>query len=151
MKEGFKSVKEILLEVAEDEGMTWTEIEDVWLHQKKFIKDKMEEEEVYSIFIPFIGTMSLNVKQYIKEIKYRNKDFYSKFISKVEKLKNHKNYTKYGNSHKKTTAFHRLVSYIIDKFEVEENKKYTLLAHKKCWELISKYSNGVLKKKENGF
>lgn len=149
MEEGFKSMKEILLEVAEDEGMTWTEIEDVWLHQKKYIKKKMEEEDVYAIFIPFIGTLSLNVKQYIKEIKHKNRKFYKNFIEKVEKLLKHENYTKYGNAHKKTTAIHRLVSYIIDTFDIDEDKKEALVTHKKGWDIISKYSNGVLKKKEN--
>lgn len=147
MREGFKSIKEILKEVAEDEGMTWTEIEDLWLHQKNYVKKQMEKEDVYAIFIPFIGTLSLNVKQYVKEIKHKNRKFYKNFINKVEKLKIHENYTKYGNSHKKTTAIHRLVNYIIDKFEIEESKKETLIIHKKCWDIISKYSNGVLKKK----
>lgn len=149
MQEGFKSIKEILYEVAEEEGMTWTEIEDLWLHQKKYIKKKMDQEDVYAIFIPSIGTLSLNVKQYIKEIKHKNRKFYKNFRDKVEKLKANENYTKYGNSHKKTTAIHRLVNYIIDKFEIEESKKETLIIHKKCWDIISKYSNGVLKKKEN--
>jgi len=147
MKEGFKSVKEILKEVAEDEGMTWTEIEDVWLHQKSYIKKQMEEEEVYSILIPFIGTLSLNVKQYIKEIKHKNRKFYKNFIDKVEKLKLHEKYSKYANSHKKTTGIHRLVKYIVKNFNVEDYKKEYLATHRQCWDIISKYSNGVLKKK----
>lgn len=145
MEEGFKSIRDILKEVAEDEGMTWTEIEDVWIHQKKYIKNKMENKEVYAIFLPFIGTLSLNTKQYIKEIKYKNRKFYKNFINKVESLKKHDNYTKYGNAHKKTTAIHRLVNYIINNFDIEEKKKETLTIHKKCWDIISKYSNGVLK------
>lgn len=149
MKEGFRSIKDILKEVAKEEGMTWTEIEDVWIHQKKYIKSKMEDKETYAIFLPFIGTLSLNVKQYIKEIKHKNRKFYKNFIDKVENLKNHKNYTKYSNSHKKTTAIHRLVNYIITKFDIEEDKKKTLTIHKKCWNIISKYSNGVLKNKED--
>ena len=86
-------------------------------------KKKMEEEDVYAIFIPFIGTLSLNVKQYIKEIKHKNRKFYKNFIEKVEKLLKHENYTKYGNAHKKTTAIHRLVSYIIDTFDIDEDEE----------------------------
>lgn len=149
MQEGFKSIKEILYEVAEEEGMSWTEIEDVWLHQKKYINKKMEEPDVYAIFLPFIGTLSLNIKQYIKGIKHKNRKFYKDFIEKVEKLKKHENFGKYANAHKKSTAIHRLAAYIIDKFVVEEEKKKVLVTHKKCWDLISKYSNGALKKKED--
>ena len=149
MKEGFKTINEILLEVAEEEGMSWTEIEDVWLHQKSYIVKQMDKKEVYAIFIPSIGTLSLNVKQFIKEIKYKNKEFYQNFIDKVKNLKENKNYTKYGNSHKKTTGIHRIVKYIVTNFEVEEIKKRKLVLHKKCWELISKYSNGILKKKHD--
>lgn len=147
MKEGFKTINEILREVAKEEDMSWAEIEDVWLHQKNYILKQMEEKEVYAIFIPSIGTLSLNVKQFIKEIKYKNKEFYQKIIHKAEGLKKNKNYTKYGNSHKKTTGVHRLVKYIVNNFEVEEIKKRKLVLHKKCWEIISKYSNGILKKK----
>ena len=148
MREGFKSIKEILKEVAEDERMTWTEIEDLWLHQKNYVKKQMEKEDVYAIFIPFIGTLSLNVKQLTAELKGKNKRKHKKIINKVENLKNHENYTKYRNSHKKITGVNRLARYIISKYNTGLDRSKNLLTRHKCWEIISKYSNGNFEKRE---
>lgn len=147
MKEGYKTVDEILLEVAKEEGMTLKETKDLWNHQKEYIKKQMEKEDVYSIFLPFIGTLSLNVKQYIKEVKGKKKSFYANFISKVEKLLNHENYLEYNNSHKRVTGVNRLARYIVSKYITEEVKSKKIIEHKKCWEVIGKYSNGSFNKK----
>jgi hypothetical protein len=146
MKEGFKTVEEILLEVAKEEGMTLKEVKDVWDHQKVYIKKKMEQENVYSIFLPSIGTLSLNVKQYTKEIKGKARSFYKDFINKVDNLVKHDNYSEYKNAHKKITGVNRLARYIVAHYETGIAKSKKILEHKKCWEIISKYSNGAFKK-----
>ena len=148
MKEGFRSIEEILLEVAKDEGMSKKEIEDVWLHQQSFIKKQMEKEGVYSILLPFVGTLSLNVKQFTKELKYRPRELYKSFINKVSKLKIHSNYTKYENAHKKITGVNRLTRNIIKNYYTGIEKSKNLIIHSKCWDIISKYSNGVFKKRD---
>lgn len=146
MKEGFKPIKEILIEVAKEEGMSWREIEDIWLHQIRYIKHKMSLKEVYAIFLPYLGTLSLNVKQFKKEIKFKSRSFYKDFIEKVKDLQQHPKYTLYRNAHKKTTGIHKLVNYVVNNFKVKKVEKKDFSIHKKCWDLISKYSNNVLKK-----
>jgi hypothetical protein len=148
LKEGYKDINEILREVGEEEGLNMNEMKDIWRHQKKYINQKQEEDGVYAIFIPFIGTLTLNVKQYTKEIRHRNKYYYTEFIKKVEKLKNDIRYKKYSNAHKKTIGIHKLVNYITNKFETEKNFRQYVKNPKNCWELISKYSNDKLKKKD---
>jgi len=146
MEEGFKTVDQILIEIAKEEGMSLKEVRDIWSHQKIYIKKQMEKEAVYSIFIPYIGTLSLNVKQYTKEIKGKAKIFYKEFIEKVEKLKVHANYSEYANSHNRITGVNRIARYIIAHYETGVLKSKKILEHKKCWEIISKYSNGAFKK-----
>lgn len=148
MKQGFKSIKDILLEVAEEEGLNRTEIKDIWNHQESYIKKKMEQEGVYAIFIPFLGTLSLNVKQFSKEIKGKSRSFYKDFIKKVKDLKNHKNYKKYANAHKKVTGVNRLARYIISRYHTGIEVSKNLIVHSKCWEIIEKYSNGVYEKRD---
>ena len=148
MKEGFKSINEILLEVAEEEGMTEREIKDLWKHQIKYTQQQMDTDGVYAIFLPFIGTLSLNVKQLTAELKGKNKRKHKKIINKVENLKNHENYTKYRNSHKKITGVNRLARYIISKYKTGLDRSKNLLTRHKCWEIISKYSNGNFEKRE---
>ena len=148
MKEGFKSINEILLEVAEEEGMTERDIKDLWKHQIKYTQQQMDTDGVYAIFLPFIGTLSLNVKQLTAELKGKNKRKHKKIINKVENLKNHENYTKYRNSHKKITGVNRLARYIISKYNTGLDRSKNLLTRHKCWEIISKYSNGNFEKRE---
>lgn len=148
MKEGFKSINEILLEVAEEEGMTEREIKDLWKHQIKYTQQQMDTDGVYAIFLPFIGTLSLNVKQLTAELKGKNKRKHKKIINKVENLKNHENYTKYRNSHKKITGVNRLARYIISKYNTGLDRSKNLLTRHKCWEIISKYSNCNFEKRE---
>ena len=52
MEEGFKTIQEILKEVAEDEGMTKRQIKDLWSHHKSYIINQMKSPEVYAIHIP---------------------------------------------------------------------------------------------------
>ena len=146
MKEGFKTVNEILKEVAAEEGMTQKEIRDIWAHQKEYIKIQMEKEEVYAIFLPYIGTLSLNVKQFYNEIKGKSRNFYANFIHKVDKLLQHEKYGEFTNSHKRVTGVNRLTRHIIKNYITEENKSKKLIDHKKCWGIITKYSNGTLNK-----
>lgn len=148
MKEGFKSIDEILKEVAEDEGMTFEEVKDLWDHQKNYIKKQMDTEGVYAIFLPYIGTLSLNVKQFSKELTNKTRDTYRNFINKVAKLKDHEKYTKFDNAHKKVTGVNRLARYIVNNYQtgIEISKK--LLAHNKCWNIITKYSNKGYEKRE---
>lgn len=148
MKESFKSIDDILLEVAKEEGMSKSEIKDLWNHQKIYVKKQMESEGVYAILLPFVGTLSLNVKQYSKELKGKTRKFYSNFTDKVAKLKEHENYSKYGNAHKKVTGVNRLARYIIRKYYTGIEKSKNLMFHNKCWDIISKYSNGVFDKRE---
>lgn len=148
MKEGFRTDEDILREVAKEEGMTIHEIRDVWLHQRKYINKLQEEEGIYAIFLPYIGTLSLNVKQFKKELRYKNKPTYTAFIEKVNKLENDERYKKYGNAHKKTTGIHKLTNYIINNYKTDLIFKKVLAFHKECWSIIEKYSNDVLEKKD---
>lgn len=148
MKEGFRSIEDILIEVGEEEGMSFKEMNDIWEHQKKYIKKQMDSEEVYAILLPFIGTLSLNVKQFTKQLKGKTRSFYKNFISKVDKLQQHENYSEFGNSHKRITGVNRLTRYIINKYNTEIIKSKRLLVHNKCWSIIEKYSNGIYEKNE---
>ena len=146
MKEGYCSIEDILKEVGEEEGLTKAEVNDLWKHQKAYINKKQEEEEVYAIFIPFIGTLSLNVKQYALEIKHKNRSYYKNLTVKINSLKNDSNYKKYSNAHKKVTGVHRLLKYITEKFKTEKTLKEYILSYEKRWDIISKYSNNKLEK-----
>lgn len=146
MKEGFKSVDEILLEVAKEEGLSIREIKDIWRHQKVYVKKRMEQEGVYAIFIPYIGTLSLNIKQYTKEVKGKTKTFYKDFIDKVKLLITHEEYSMYKNAHKKITGVSRLARYIINHYNTGLKKSRSIIEHKKCWDIISKHSNGAFEK-----
>ncbi len=147
MKEGFKNVKDILKEVAEEEGLSVKEINDLWRHQKIYIKKQQSLKGVYSIFLPFIGTLSLNVKQAEKEIKGKSKEFYKEFLEKIKLLKLHPNYREYSNAHKKVTGVNRLARYVIRNYDTGIEKTKKILLHKQCWDIISKYSNKIFKKK----
>ncbi|MFT6125916.1 MAG: rubrerythrin [Flavobacteriaceae bacterium] len=145
MKEGYKSIEDILKEVGEEEGMSLREMTDIWKHQKAYINKKQEEEGVYAIFIPYIGTLSLNVKQYIAEVRYKNRSYYKDFTEKINKLKSDIRYVKYSNAHKKVIGVHRLIKYIAEKFETEKNlRKWIASKAIERWELIAKYSNNKL-------
>lgn len=147
MREGYKSIKDILTEVAEEEGMTYRELKDVWNHQKHYIKKLMDKENIYAIFLPTIGTLSLNTKQADREKRGKDKSYYKSFLEKVEALKNHENYRTYKNSHKRVTGVNRLYRYINSTYETGTEEK-KLSPHKECWNTILKYSNNVYKKKD---
>lgn len=146
MKEGYKSIEEILQEVADEEGIDIREIKDVWKHQKFYVKNQMDAKGVYAIFLPFIGTLSLNTKQFSVEIKGRIRGLYKNFVNKVNDLENHENYNKFANSHKKLTGVNRLARRVIKKYKTGLKTTRSLLVHNKCWEIIAKYSNGVYDK-----
>jgi len=148
VKDGFKTIQEILEEVAEDEGMSKREIQDLWEHQKKYIKKQMEEENVYAISLPYIGNLSLNLKQASKEIRGLNKVVYKEFIEKTNNLVSHKDFKIFGNAHKRVTGVNRLARRIIKNFHTEIDKPRRLIMHKKCWDIIAKYSNDMYKKRE---
>lgn len=148
MKEGFKSIEEILKEVGEEEGLSLTEMKDVWEHQKKYVEKQMNEEGVYAIFLPFIGTLCLNVKQFKKELRGKTREFYKDFIDKVEKLVNHENYKEFSNPHKKVTGINKLTRYIVKNYETGIDRSKNLIVRTKCWEIISKYSNKVFEKRK---
>ena len=148
MFDGFKSIDTILKEVAEEEGMPLREVKDLWKHQKTYIKELMDTPNIFAILLPYIGTLSLNVKQYKKEIKNKSRSFHSNFINKVEALQEHTEYSQYGNSHKKVTGVNRLARYIIRTYETGIKRNYKILEHAKCWDIISKYSNDKYEKKK---
>lgn len=147
MKEGYKTIDEILKEVAKEEGISLKEVEDIWKHQESYAKKQMDKEGVYAIFLPFIGTLSLNTSQYSKEIKGRIRGLYKTIVNKVSKLKKHENYGEYANAHKKTTGVKRLASKVIKDFETEVEDS-EVLTNSELWSIVSKYSNGVYSKKE---
>ena len=149
MNDGFKDIADILKEVSEDEGMSLREVQDIFRHQKLFVQKNMEDKEVYAIFIPFVGTLSLNIKQAEKEIKGKVRKTYSEFTDKVKNLKKLKGYKEYGNSHKRVTGVNRLARYIKNHYETGEIKPKRIIPHKDCWETIQKYSNNKFKKKDN--
>ena len=60
MKEGFRDIQDILKEVGGEEGLNLAEMRDLWKHQKRYINKKQEDEATFAIFIPTIGTLSLN-------------------------------------------------------------------------------------------
>lgn len=148
MKDGYKDVDEILLEVAEEEGMTKTEIRDLWKHQRSYVIKQMTTPEIYAIHIPFIGTISLNIKQFKTERKGRNYIHYSDFMDKGRELMNKDDFKKYGNAHKKTSSIHKLINYILKKFETGVEYEEVRNRHHKMWDVIAKYSNGKYNKKE---
>lgn len=148
MKEGFKSIDEILAEVGKEEGMSLREMKDLWGHQKKYIQKQMDTEGVYAIFLPYIGTLSVNVKQYAKEIKNKTRSVYKSFIDKVASLKKHKNYTKSANAHKKITGVNRLARHIITNYHTGLERSKNILVHYKCWDIIAKYSNRGYEKRD---
>lgn len=148
LKDGYKDIKEILKEVAMDEGMTYTEIRDVWEHQKHYIKKKMEEKGVYSIFLPWIGTLSLNVKQFKVEIKGKTRKFYKDFIEKKEELEKDPRYKPTGNAHKRVTGVNKLARNIIRHYHTERDYVRKLIPQKECWPIIEKYSNGGYEKRD---
>lgn len=148
MKEGFKTIAEILEEVGEEEGFSKREMRDIWKHQESYVKSLMEEKEVYAISLPYIGTLSFNVKQFKKEIITRSKKVHAKTIAKAKALQNMPNYNFYENSHKRVTGVNRLARYIISKYNTGVENTKRIIRHKKCWEIITKYSNGVYQNKE---
>ena len=148
MKDGFKSIEEILEEVGAEEGMSIEEMRDIWEHQKTYTKKRMEEEGVYAIFLPFIGTLSLNVKQFKKQLKGKTRSLHENFIRKTKSLLEDENFGQYNNSHKKITGVNRLARYIIKSYHTGIDKSKRLLVHTKCWDIIEKYSNGAFEKRE---
>ncbi len=147
MKEGYKSIEEILIEVGEEEGLSLPEMKDIWEHQKKYTQEQMDTDGVYAIFFPFIGTLSLNTKQVYKELKGRPRILYKSIIDKVDDLVKHVKYTKYVNVHKRVIGVNRLTRYIVKTYHTNIDKSKRLLMHTDCWNIIEKYSNGALKKK----
>lgn len=146
MKEGHKDIKDILKEVGQEVNLSEKEMQDLWEHQKRYINKLQEKEDVFAIFLPYIGTLSLNTRQYKREIKIKNRVFYKNFSAKVKKLMNHENFTMHQNAHKKTTSIHRLTKYILNHYNAEDDMKKTLPFHRKCWNIIAKYSNDVYQK-----
>ena len=142
MKEGFKTDSDVLIEIAEEEGLSMREVRDLWKHQKNYIKKLMEQDDVYSIRIPFIGTYCLNVKQAKKEKERRKDDLYHKFYDKIEKLLDHPNFNYFKNAHKRVTGVNRLARVIVRHYDTEVKKPRRLMPHKKCWKIIENYSNG---------
>ncbi len=147
MKDGFKSIEDILDEVGEEEGLSYREIRDLWTHQKLYINKQMETDYVYAIFIPSIGTLSLNVKQAEKELRGKPRKRFLNFTNKVNLLKKHPNYKESANSHKRVTGVNRLARYIINHYETGIQKIKRLIPHRDCWGVIEKYSNNKFTKK----
>lgn len=148
MKEGHKSIDDILREVAEDEGMNFRQIRDVWKHQKLYIKKKMEQDDVYAIFLPSLGTLCLNTKQYLRERRGKNREYYKTLKEKVERLINHQRYGIYGNAHKKITGVNKIARYVIKHFHTGIEVTRKIIPHKICWPIIEKYSNGGYEKRD---
>ena len=148
MKDGYKSINDILKEVAQDEGMSFREVRDLWGHQKKYIKKQMETDGVYAIFLPYIGTLSLNVKQFHKELRGKCKERYADFIQKVKNLENDHRYTEFNNAHKRITGVNRIARYLIRHYHTGIEKIKKILPHKYCWPIIEQYSNGVFEKRD---
>lgn len=148
MEKGYKSIEEIIREVAEEEGLNFRETRDIWNHQKHYVKKLMETDGIYAIFLPYIGTLSLNVKQFQKEIKTKITDLYKGLVSKIEKLVKHENYSQYSNAHKRITSSNKLARRIISAYDTGHERSKRLLLHKKCWEIIERYSNGQYNKRE---
>lgn len=149
IKEGYITVKEIIEEISQEEGIPKSQLTDIWKHQKLYTQKLMETEDVFSIFLPFIGHLSLNVKQVKVELKNRSRKVYEKFLNKVKKLEEHDNFTYYGNPHKKVTGVNRLARRIIKRYHTDIVKERKLIPTKLCWRIIENYSNNKYKKKED--
>jgi len=148
LKEGTRYIQDILHEVAEEEGMSKKEIRDVWNHQKRYIKQLMDKPGIYSIDIPFLGTLCYNTKYFDKFIEKKwKKDKYKGQIQKSKEIKEHSNYTLYSNAHKRVPGVLRMARSIIRRFETGI-KKRKLIAHKKCIQIISNFSNELYNKKD---
>lgn len=148
MKEGFITDDEILKELSKETDFSYSELKDIWIHQREYIKQMMEEEDVYSIFIPHIGTLCLNTKQARLEAKGKIKENYVDFFDKLDRLENHPNYTYYSNPHKKITGVNKLARNIHRNFETGIKRLKKLIPHKKCWDIIENHSNGKYEKRD---
>lgn len=148
MKEGVRTIEEILIEVGKEEGMSLLEMKDIWKHQRNYVKKQMDTEGVYAIFLPYIGTLSLNIKQYKKELRGKTRSIYKNFIDKANSLVKHENYSKFGNTHKRVTGVNRLARYVIKHYHTGIEKSKKLLISSKCWEIIEKYSNSSFEKRK---
>lgn len=148
MKEGFRDIRDILKEVGEEEGFTYTEMNHLFKHQKHYINKLQEQEGVYAIFFPFLGTYAINVKQAEREIRGKSKNHYAKFLKKIEVLKKHPKYKKNANAHKRVIGLNRIVRYITRTFETGIEPIKFLYPHRKCWDIVQKYSNNFYKKKD---
>lgn len=151
MNSGVKHINDILKEVAKEEGMSVRAIKDVWKHQLKYTKDQMDNPDVFSIFLPYLGHLSLNVKAFTAHLSGINKKTQPDLIDKVERLKNHENYGMYENAHKRVNASNRLGRMIIRNYQTGIYNSKRLLKDTFCWPLIQKYSNGFLEKRDKPY
>lgn len=151
MREGYKSIEDILKEVSEDSGIPLSQVKDIWEHQKAYTEKKMEQKDVYAIFFPFIGTLSFNSKKFAKAIKGKPRKVYQKFIDKIEKLKEHYKYNEsiYSNAHKKLTSVDRLAKHVVKEFNTEHApEKAAFLTNEESWSVIEKHSNEAYEKRK---
>lgn len=145
---GVRRIESILEEVAEEEGLSKSEINDLWRHQKSYIKKLIDREEVYTIQIPFIGALCHNTKIFDKFKKSRSrKGSLDKVEEKNNKIKEHENFGIYSNAHKRVPGIMRMARSILTRYESKIKKK-RLMAQKKCISLIEEYSEGLMTKKE---
>lgn len=148
MKEGVRTIEEILIEIGKEEGMSLSEMKDIWKHQRDYVNKQMDTEGVYAIFLPYIGTLSLNIKQYTKEVRGKTKSIYQDFINKANSLVKHENYQQFSNSHKRITGVNRLARYIIKNYHTGIERSKRIIVSSKCWEIIEKYSNSSFEKRK---
>lgn len=145
---GVRQIESILEEVAIEEGLSKSEINDLWRHQKNYIKKLIDSEEVYVIQIPFIGSICHNTKVFDKFKKSRSrKGSLDKVEEKNSKIKEHKNFGMYSNAHKRVPGVMRMARSILTRYESKIKKK-RLMVQKKCIALIEYYSEGLMNKKE---
>lgn len=158
MKDGYKSIDKILEEVWQEEKqrnpkIKLSNIKDVWKYNIEYLQHLQEDEETVAIKIPYIGTLSLNLKQFKIEKKGYSKKKYKNFFEKAAKLREDllvikRKDSNYKSVHEKMAGLNRLYKYITRTYDTGATEAVHLVRQRETIETIEKYSNDVYQKRE---
>src|SRR5690554_1003731 len=84
MDKGVRFIKDILKEVAEEEGRTQGEMKELWRIHKAYLRSKLEEKDTYIVEIPQIGNL-----------------YFSNFLFRLFNAKSRKKYNELDGKSKK--------------------------------------------------
>lgn len=124
--------------------MTYKELLEVWNSHTKRVKDLMAMEDVYSIILPRIGTLSFNYR-YMKVQRFfsrKDKSIYDIFENKIKFIEeNQKKGVHYA--HNQNPSFLKMYRAIKKMFDIRGYKRYKPI--RKAISIIESYSNNRLK------